>query len=143
MPLSFLLTLVTYLAIVAALVRWPNSIAAGIINTLTLGVFLFCLLKAWQRDNNPAQRFWIGFTLFFGVHYLLYFSVHGDMVRLGLADVLGEAVAAYQFERSFNVNEINPSRWWCVHVAQCYVAVAFGLVGGFLSMRMKRTGEVS
>jgi hypothetical protein len=137
MSLSFLLTLLTYLVVTAALVRWPNTIAVGIVNTLTLGIFLFALLKVWQRDGNAARAFWVGFALFFGGQYFLYFSVHGDMVRLGLSDTLGEAISSYMYSRDFEVKDINPSRWWCTHVAQSFVAVGFGLTGGFLAMRLR------
>jgi hypothetical protein len=94
MPLAFLMTLLTYLIVVAAGIGYPTHLYAGIVNTLTLAIFLFSVFKAWQPSGS--RPFWIGFAVFFAAHFLLFVvGIIGGIFRYSLADSLGNAVYTF------------------------------------------------
>jgi hypothetical protein len=146
MPLAFLMTLLTYLIVVAAGLRYPTHLYAGIVNTLTLAIFLFSVFKALKPSGN--RPFWIGFAVFFAAHFLLFVTgIVGGIFRYSLAEPLGNA--AYSFIQSARAARPPAGSvtfgdgtfrllTWCVHLSHCYVATLFGLLGGFLALRVNR-----
>jgi hypothetical protein len=134
MPLSFLLVLFTYSVVAAAGIRFNNSLSGGVINTFTLGIVLFAGIMAWKYGLR--RPFWVGFFFFFtglqildlarGEQILFWYTLHGAM---------GEFLNAKLSSRPITFGVMFQDPQWYIHVSNCFVATAFGLIGAFVTAK--------
>jgi hypothetical protein len=132
MPLSFLFVLVTYVAVAAACLRANNSFSGGLINTFTLGIILFAGIMSWNYGRR--RPFWLGFFIFFTSLHIVNFWRATDLLKwYTLADAMGKLIESEISSRPFNLEGIIRNQLWYSHLSNCFVATAFGFIGGLLT----------
>jgi hypothetical protein len=138
MPLTFLLSLTAYLAVVAACARANNVFAVGLINTLTLAVLLFALVMAW-RDRASRTAFWFGFLLFFAGLNAAYYLGSGSLLRkYTLADSIGMFVYSKLEANPVQSGELVHEWVWYSYLAHCFIAALLGVVGGIFAAKVTK-----
>jgi hypothetical protein len=137
MSLSFFLVLFTYLAVAAACVRANNVLSAGLISTFSLGIILFSGIVAWNYGRR--RPFWIGFFVFFTALHVLYF-LHARQFYLwhSLSSALGDVIDDTLASRPIDFETPHRPSSYYMHVANCFVTTAFGVIGGLLTTRALR-----
>jgi hypothetical protein len=137
MSLSFFLVLFTYLAVAAACVRANNVLSAGLISTFSLGIILFSGIVAWNYGRR--KPFWIGFFVFFTALHLLYF-LHARQFYLwhSLSSALGDVIDDTLASRPIDFETPHRSNSYSMHVANCFVTTAFGILGGLITTKALR-----
>ena len=141
MPLSFLLTLVTYLIAVAACFRANTPLAAGAINTATLAIVLFAALNAGK--DGPRRAFWRGFLLFFAALNMAYFvgTTGLTLGRVTLADAAGQGFDNWQSGNPLSPGPVFRDYVWYSFLANSYLSTLFGIGGGMLAMAINRKSK--